>query len=198
MAEQAGAVDFATTLRNRYVQEKDRRKILKKILWMVMAALLISSSAVVIAGESQMREVFAGRYAAMKSAMAHRDPKAIASLLTPDFVSEDVAGKTKTGEQMINEVCILPKDPNKTSTTTVLSAEVIGEIATVTQQYHMTTTRMMSNTTVMQAVELDTASTDTWVKSEGVWLLRRTETNQIDYKIDGTIVAHKERQKQKK
>jgi hypothetical protein len=42
-------------------------------------------------------------------------------------------------------------------------------------------------------VELVTLSTDTWIKSEGTWLMRRTVTNQLDYKIDGRLVAHKDR-----
>ena len=171
---------------------------MKKNLWQVaITALLLSLSVVAYADKDEMREMFSTRYAAMKSAMAERDPKAIAALLAPDFISEDVAGKTKTGEQMIKEVCALPKDPNKTSTTTVLSAKIIGETATVAQRYHTTTTKMTTNTTVKQAVELDALSTDTWVKSKGVWLLRRTETNAIDYKIDGKTLTHKEREKPK-
>ncbi len=171
---------------------------MKKNLWQAaITALLLSLSVVANAGKDEISEIFSGRYAAMKSAMADRDPKAIASLLAPDFVSEDIAGKTKTGEQMIKEVSALPKDPNKISTTTVLSAKIIGETAIVTQRYHMTTTKMPSNTTVKQAVELDTLSSDTWVKLKGVWLLRRTETNVIDYKIDGKTLTHKEREKPK-
>jgi ketosteroid isomerase-like protein len=171
---------------------------LKKNLWQAaIVALLLSLSVVAYAGKYEISEIFSGRYAAMKSAMADRDSKAIASLLAPDFVSEEVSGKTKTGEQMIKEVCALPKDPNKTSTTTVLSAKIIGETATVTQRYHMTTTKMTSNTSVKHTVELDTLSKDAWVKSKGVWLLRRTETYEIDYKIDGKTLTHKEREKPK-
>jgi hypothetical protein len=44
-----------------------------------------------------------------------------------------------------------------------------------------------------QAVELVTLSTDTWIKSGEAWLLRRTVTKQLDYKIDGRLIAHKER-----
>lgn len=170
---------------------------MKKSLWSIITALLLTSSAISYADKDEMRETFSGRYAVMKSAMADRDPRAIASLLAPDFVSEDVAGKTKTGEQMIKEVCALPKDPNKTSTTTVLTAKITGDAAIVAQRYHMTTTKMSLNAPAKQAVELDTLSIDTWVKLKGVWLLRRTETNVIDYKIDGKTLTHKEREKSK-
>lgn len=161
---------------------------------MIVAVLLLASSATALAGEDELRKIFAGRYAAMKSAMADRDPKAIAELLAPEFVSEDVAGKTKTGNHMIDEVCALPKDPYKASTTTILSVKTNGEIATVTQKYHMTTIKKTPDSNVKQAVELDAMSTDTWKKSKGMWLLSRTETMKMDYKIDGKSVVHKERQ----
>lgn len=159
----------------------------------ITISLLFSGTAA-LAGEGALKGVFEGRYAAMKSAMADRNPKAIAALLSPDFASEDVSGKTETSEQMIRQVCALPRDPNKISATTVLSVQIAGETASVMQRYHMSTTKATDGA-VKQAVELDTLSSDIWVKSNGVWLLRRTATNQLDYKINGRLAVHKERSK---
>jgi hypothetical protein len=41
-----------------------------------------------------------------------------------------------------------------------------------------------------QAVELITLSTDTWLKSHGKWLMQRTETDQLDYFVNGSRVQH--------
>jgi len=57
----------------------------------------------------------------------------------------------------------------------------------------MTTTRPGPDGTTKQAVELEALSTDTWARIGGVWRLRRTVTNQLDYKLDGKVVAHRVR-----
>jgi hypothetical protein len=43
-------------------------------------------------------------------------------------------------------------------------------------------------------VEVVTLSTDTWVKSQAVWLMQRTVTNELSYYVDGAMVAHNVRQ----
>lgn len=130
----------------------------------------------------------------MKSAMAERNPKAISLLLTPNFSSEDVSGKQITAEQMINQVCSLPKDSNKKSSTTLLSIKADNNIATVKQHYYMTTSKIDPNNTAnMQAVELNAESTDTWVNNNGTWRLQRTVTDKMSYKINGKVVVAKER-----
>jgi hypothetical protein len=128
----------------------------------------------------------------MKAAMAARDSKAMAALLTADFRSEDVTGKVQTGNEMVQQVSAMPKDPNRVSETTVLSVRVVGNAATVRQRYHMTTSKTGPDGAT-HPVELTSVSTDTWVMTEGVWLLRQTVTDQLDYNVDGRVVAHRER-----
>jgi hypothetical protein len=41
-----------------------------------------------------------------------------------------------------------------------------------------------------QPVEPITLSTDTWVKLHGRWLLQETETDQLDYYVNGLRVQH--------
>jgi hypothetical protein len=55
----------------------------------------------------------------------------------------------------------------------------------------MKTTRPARDGTSTQHVELVTTSTDTWVEMEGKWLLKETRTDEMSYKIDGDLVAHK-------
>jgi hypothetical protein len=72
-------------------------------------------------GDDPLRPVLEGRYAAMKSAMAARDSKAISEILAPDFISEDASGQKENADTMIQEVLALPKDSLKVSATTILA-----------------------------------------------------------------------------
>ncbi len=136
------------------------------------------------------RPVFEGRYAAMKSAMAARDAKAISEILAPDFISEDASGQKENADTMIQGVLALPKDPLKVSNTTILSIKVNAESATVDQRYDMKTTKAGPDGN-KRDVELITVSTDTWIKSKDTWLLQRTVTNQMDYSANGKLLIHK-------
>lgn len=166
-----------------------QRLTLITLLMVAGAGPVLSQEA---AKDSPLQSVFEARYAALKSAMADRDPRALAVLLAPDFASEDVSGKTESADEMMREVGSMPKDSNRASDTTVVSVQASGDTATVQQRYHMTTTKAGADGTTKQAVELTTLSTDIWVKSGGTWLLRRTVTNQLDYKVNGRLVAHRD------
>lgn len=91
---------------------------------------------------------------------------------------------------MIQEVAGLPKDPLKVSTTTLLSVKPVGNTAVVEQRYDMKTTKTAPDG-AKRNIELITLSTDTWVNSNGEWLMQKTETEQLDYYVDGQRVAHK-------
>jgi ketosteroid isomerase-like protein len=173
------------------------QKPLRVLAVLFLAALpVLSRAQVAEMGDAQLREVLQQRYAAMKSAMATRDAKAIAALLAPDFESVDVNGKTETADQMVQQVVALPQDPDKTSDTTIVSVARSGTKATVVQRYHMTTTKTGPAAADSHTIDLLATSTDTWLDANGVWLLQRTVTDQLDYSIDGKVVAHKERPKQ--
>jgi len=144
------------------------------------------------ADEPNLHQSFNEKYAAMKSAMAARDGRAMAALLAPDFVSTDVSGHTGTGAQMIDEVKQLPLDPNKMSQTTINSIDVSGDTALVNQTYDMHTQKAGAGAT-LQNVELISVSNDTWINSNGKWLLQSTTTEKVDYFINGRSVLHKTR-----
>jgi uncharacterized NAD(P)/FAD-binding protein YdhS len=140
--------------------------------------------------DDSLRPVFEGRYAAMKSAMAARDGKAISEILAPDFVSEDASGQKENADTMIQGVVALPKDPLKVSNTTILSIKVNEDSTTVDQRYDMKTTKTGPDGN-KRDVELISISTDTWIKSKDTWLLQRTVTNQMDYFANGKPLVHK-------
>lgn len=156
---------------------------------LILCGLFIGAAATATANTS-LQTTLQARYAAMKVAMGMRDSKAVASLLAPSFVSIDVSGQSENASQMIQEVGALPKDPLKVSTTTLLSVKPIGNTAVVEQRYDMKTTKTAPDGT-KRNIELITLSTDTWVNSNGTWLMQKTETEQLDYYVDGQRVAHK-------
>jgi len=160
-------------------------------LILLLALLSASSGLNAQAADGQLKTAFQERYGAMKAAMASRDPKAIGALLAPDFQSVDVDGHAQNPEQMIQQVVASPQDPNRVSDTTVLSVEQQGDTATVKQRYHMTTSRSREGQPP-QVIEISTTSTDTWLLSKGVWLLQRTQTDEIELKVNGNVVAHKQ------
>jgi len=140
--------------------------------------------------DDSLRPVFEGRYAAMKSAMAARDGKAISEILAPDFISEDASGQKENADTMIQEVLALPKDPLKVSSTTILSIKISADSATINQRYDMKTTKAGPDGN-KRDVEMIAVSTDTWIKSKDTWLLQRTVTNQMDYSANGKVIVHK-------
>src|SRR5258708_27181740 len=159
----------------------------------IRAALLICFSVILgiaaaQAADNKLRTVLAGRYAAMKSAMSNLDAKEVAALIAPNFVSIDVSGDEKTGDQMIESVKALPVDPNKVSNTTLLSIESSGNKAVVKQRYDMKTVKVAADGAKHQ-VELTTLSTDVWILTRATWLMQRTVTDQMDYFVDDKPVV---------
>ena len=137
-----------------------------------------------------MRAVFEGRDAAMKSAIAARDGKAICEILAPDFIREDASGQKENADTMIQGVLALPNDPLQASNTTILSITVNAESTTVDQRYDMKTTKTGPDGN-KRDVALIAVSTDTWIKPKDPWLLQRTVTNQMDYSANGQRLIHK-------
>jgi len=163
----------------------------------IRAALLLCFSVILgiaaaQAADNKLRTVLEGRYAAMKSAMANRDAKEVAALLAPNFVSIDVSGNEKTGDQMIESVKALPVNLNRVSNTTLVSIESSGNKAVVKQRYDMKTVRVATDG-AKQEVELTTLSTDVWILTHGTWFLQQTVTDQMDALVDGKSMVHKVR-----
>ena len=157
-----------------------------------LAALLLWTGAAWGQAENApaLKPILQQRYALMKAAVASGDGDAVGALLAPGFASEDVSGKRGDAAAMAAEISSHTPDPNKASDTTLLSITQHGNLAIVSQRYHMTTIRA-SPLGMQQAVELVALSTDTWIKSKGVWLLQQTVTDEISYSLDGREQVHK-------
>jgi ketosteroid isomerase-like protein len=132
--------------------------------------------------DHELRPVLDERYAAMRRAMAARDRDAILALLTDDFVSEDLEGRTTAGPAMADAVVALEIDRSqRTAVTTLTSIAVDGDEAAVQQRYHMTTTERKPN--LPEA--LWTESRDVWRRFGDTWLLARTTTEKREIVKNG-------------
>lgn len=158
----------------------------KLILLFVFAFLPVAAYS---ADNDVSKSEFESLYAKMKAAMANRNREAILSLLAPDFISEDTAGNISNSEEMLKGLDHLPKDPNKTSSTVVLSVEKRSETAKVKQQYTMNTIKAMAGSEP-KPVKLTSMSIDNWVKINGKWLLQKTVTQEMEYIVSGNVVMH--------
>ena len=157
----------------------------------VLLALLPSAQA--LAGDTgvHLKATLEARYAQLKTVIAARDSDAILGMLAPGFFSEDAEGVRETGPEMAQEIAALPKNNNKSSETTLLSTERQDDKVVVMQRYHMTSKKPKSDGSV-QDIDLVTLSRDTWQLVNGQWLAVSTVTEQVDYKVDGALVGHKQ------
>ncbi|HEV2642101.1 MAG TPA: nuclear transport factor 2 family protein [Candidatus Elarobacter sp.] len=122
------------------------------------------------------------RYLAMRHAMAAGDRDAILALLTGDFVSEDLDGRTRTGLGMADAVAALDIDRSqRTAVTTLTFIAVEGDEAVVRQRYQMTTTER--NPYLPEA--LWTQSCDRWRRVGDTWLLARSTTEKREIVKNG-------------
>jgi hypothetical protein len=154
--------------------------------------LLNSTLAAAASSEDLLKARLEGRYKELKGAMASGDVASIKVILAPGFVSEDVSGNKEDADAMLREVSALQKDPNKVSETTVVSVDRNADTAVAVQRYHMTTSKPTQDGSSKQ-VDLVTVSKDTWkLVANGSWLISSTITQQLDYKVNGNLVAHKE------
>ncbi len=131
-----------------------------------------------------LKTVLDGRYAAIKAAMAKRDPLAIKALLAPGFASVDTSNKVQTATAMIDEVVALPVDTSKTSVTTIKIRRSERNSAIVDQRYDAQIRKTGPDGTEHQ-IELIALSTDTWVLRKSEWLMQRTVTEELTYFVDG-------------
>lgn len=157
-----------------------------KIALLLLTALLTITSL----HAQRVDPTFNKLYAQFKQAIAQRNPQALASMLAPGFVEEDVSGATTSADKMLAELAQLPQDPNRQSQTTLLSVNSDGHTAKVTQRYRMTTIKTLANGE-QKPVELVTLSNDTWTHADGSWRIARTITEQIDYRLDGKILVRR-------
>jgi Regulator of ribonuclease activity B/Domain of unknown function (DUF4440) len=114
----------------------------------------------------------------MRAAMAAGDREAMAAIMADGFVSTDISGRTTFSGAMIEGVTRLQIDRSKRTVATTL-AEITSTPgqATVLQHYAMTSAPDAPRTMPRM---LQTLSIDTWRQVDGMWLLARTQTREME------------------
>lgn len=161
--------------------------------WMLscfFAAAVLSAAWLARADDDALRKVLAQRYAAIKTAMAARDTRTLAPLLTADFRSEELDGQSVDRAGLLAQLSALPPTASVGESHTTLTSVIRhGDTADVQQRYSHITNKGQPP----HAVELVTMSRDTWTRVHGTWRLARTRTDAIDYRVDGKTLVHKAR-----
>jgi hypothetical protein len=138
-----------------------------------------------------LRPVFDERYSQMRASMASGDKKAIAELLTPDFVSVDVSGNASTAEKMIDAVLALDLDRSKrVAVTTITNVDARDDEAVLLQHYSM---KSSSDATRSMPRNLQTLSEDVWRNEAGRWLLHRTVTLEVEFVTGAGVHKYRSR-----
>ena len=131
--------------------------------------------------------VFSQQYLNMRVAMDSRDPNQIKALLTPDFVSTDVAGKTQDGAAMIAELIAAPIPSTRERKTVIDSVASHGDLADVGQHYEASWTKTGPDG-AQRRYHLLAHSHDQWQRRDHVWRLRVTTTDSMHVEIDYRVV----------
>ncbi len=131
---------------------------------------------------------FTARYAALKVALATRDPAVIKPLLTKDYINKGPRGEA-TADEMIEDLKAMPGGPGgpgagPDSETVIDSLTVTGDSATVAQHFHTGGTRT-GRDGAQHSFDITAASDDVWVRADGKWLLRSSTTRKMVLKRDG-------------
>jgi hypothetical protein len=120
-------------------------------------------------------------YNRVTAALRARSNLAVTAYLTPDFVSIDLSGRKENARQLLSRIESRPNAGVKA--TAVLSVEATGKRMIVKRTSVDVTDRKG------QALETQTFFTDTWIDTDGTWLLRRSKADRMDSYVDGRHVS---------
>jgi hypothetical protein len=124
-------------------------------------------------------------YNRLMAVIGARSELAVTAYLTPHFVSTDLRGRNEDVRQMLSRIDSEPK--NRLAMTTVLSVRTMGEHFTVGRKTLESTE--LSTSGKGRFAETLTFFTDTWVDSNGTWLLERSKADRVERYVDGRLVS---------
>jgi hypothetical protein len=123
-------------------------------------------------------------YDRLMAAVSAHSKLAVTAYLTADFIGIDVRGHDEHARQMLSRLG--SGQPGGAEITTVLSARTNGK--------HMIVERKSLESTQATAPReqraVETFFSDTWIDSDGAWLLQRSRVDRIDTYVNGIRVSH--------
>jgi hypothetical protein len=124
-------------------------------------------------------------YNRLMAALRANNDLAVTAYLAPDFIGTDVRGRHENTRQMLFRI-----DSRRHSgfeMTAVLSARTSGKRIIVDRKSLESTETIAGGK--RRAVETLSFFSDTWIDSDGAWLLQRSRTDRIDTYVDGRRVS---------
>ena len=124
---------------------------------------------------AQARKAIEGNYAKIAAALGRRDVDATFAFETPDYVAVSKKGQKLTRDQahqMMRQITFAQAVKARTS---VLAFSLSGNTATAKHRTHIDATIGNPQTNQTGKVTVDAVSSDTWVKTGGRWLLKRSQ-----------------------
>lgn len=156
----------------------------------IIFIISISSAYCFSKTEEISNSTFKQLYSQLEVAALKCDAKAFRKLLSPNFQSEATSGDIINTEQMLSGLSGCSAiDPDKKSSTTILSVSNQGRTAFVKQQYIENSRRRISDGTY-KYIKLVATYNDTWEFSNGHWLLLKTVNQEVIFSVDGRKVNH--------
>lgn len=124
-------------------------------------------------------------YNRLTAALSAHSDLAVTSYLTRDFIDTDIRGRDENAQQMLASIKSRPK--GAIEMTMVLSVHTSGNRMAVGRK------TLQSAETVAggkrRTVESLTFFRDTWIDSDGTWLLERSKADTIETYVDGRRVS---------
>ncbi len=160
-----------------------------KIATLTLVLLASSATARAAGDPGAAHATFAGLYVKFNAAMNARNAAEVGAMLAPGFHGEDVAGKARSAKKLLEEISVLPEDPNRKADSTVVSATLEGETAHVAQRMLVTTSKSVFGKKIL--LELVSESDDTWTRSGSVWKLWKSTTRKMAYSANGSVISEK-------
>jgi hypothetical protein len=119
-------------------------------------------------------------YSRFMAAVAAHSDLAATACLTPDFVATDVKGRHENANQMLARLYSRPK--NGIELSTVQSAHAVGTRINIGRTLETIDTTLGRK---WRPVATLTFFSDTWVDSDGAWLLERSKVDRIEKLTNG-------------
>ncbi|MFM5886573.1 MAG: nuclear transport factor 2 family protein [Novosphingobium sp.] len=158
------------------------------------AALLaaVCASTVLVApaqAQDDAKAQFQARYGELRSALEAHDAAAMGKIIAPEYVMTDIQGGTHNAAEVMERMAQMAgksPDPSRKAATTVLSAVVSGDSATVEQQLAGGGKRT-GDDGAEHTMEMVMKGTDSWARRDGAWVLVKSVQTGITVKRDGEV-----------
>lgn len=153
--------------------------------WLVAGVVLIGASAAVHADDAGVRKALQANYDRIAAAFHQRKPEVMDSMLAQDATLTTPDHKTWNRARIVSDFTrqsSMMQDATWQRKITSVNVRNNEAVATVKGKFHATFNGQGGQ---RHTFDLESLTVDTWVRSGGVWKLKRADTRELKPKIDG-------------